>query len=98
MSDRKVTEYQTDGSSLFANRFAGLDACVAVKVAVAPYRLEHDNFSYVKAIRKSVSEYKIAFGSGYLICFRQEGSEIVILLGGSPKKTRVNDISAAQNR
>jgi hypothetical protein len=45
MPDRKVTEYLTDGSSPFANRFASLDVCVAVKVAVALYRLEHDNFS-----------------------------------------------------
>jgi len=88
MHDRKVIEYLIDGSSPFTKGFVGLDACVAVKVAVASYRLEHDNFSSFKAIRKSVSEYKIAFGHGYLICFRQEGNEIVISPCGSPQKDR----------
>ncbi len=73
-----------------------MNAEAAAKVAVALYRLEQGNFSNVKSVGKGVSEYKIDFGPGYRIYFGQEGSEIVILLGGGSKKTQAKDIRTAQ--
>ena len=95
MPIRKVTEYLSDGSSPFAKWFDGLDAFAAAKVTVALYRIEQGNFSNVKSVGKGVSEYKIDFGPGYRIYFGQEGSYLIVLLGGGSKKTQSKDIRKA---
>lgn len=96
MAERKVVEYLRQGVSPFGSWFAGLDARAAAKVATALYRLEQGNFSNVKAVGKGVSEYRLEFGPGYRIYFGQEGSMVVILLGGGSKKTQRKDIKTAQ--
>lgn len=54
------------------------------------------NFSNVKSVGKGVSEYRLDFGPGYRIYFGQEGTIVVILLGGGSKKTQGKDIEKAQ--
>ena len=54
------------------------------------------NFSNVKPVGKGASEYKLDFGPGYRIYFGQEGSYLIILLGGGSKKTQSKDIRKAQ--
>jgi len=96
MTDRKVVEYLKQGASPFGLWFAGLNAHAAAKVATALYRLEQGNFSNVKSVGKGVSEYRLDFGPGYRIYFGQEGTTVVILLGGGSKKTQGKDIEKAQ--
>jgi putative addiction module killer protein len=96
MADRKVVEYLRQGISPFGIWFTSLDAHAAAKVAAALYRLEQGNLSNVKSVGKGVSEYKIDFGPGYRIYFGQEGTKLVVLLGGGSKKTQRKDIRTAQ--
>jgi len=96
VAERKVVEYLRNGVSPFGAWFAGIDAHAAAKVATAVYRMEQGNFSNVKAVGKGVSEFRLDFGPGYRIYFGQEGTRIVILLGGGSKKTQEKDIRTAQ--
>jgi putative addiction module killer protein len=96
MAERKVVEYLRNGVSPFGTWFAGLDAHAAARVATAVYRMEQGNFSNVKAVGQGVSEYRLDFGPGYRIYFGQEGTKVVILLGGGNKKTQGKDIKTAQ--
>ncbi|NCO68653.1 MAG: addiction module protein [Nitrospirae bacterium CG_4_10_14_0_8_um_filter_41_23] len=96
MGKKKVVEYLKEGSSVFGNWFHGLDAHAAAKVTTALYRLEQGNFSNVKSVGESVSEYKIDFGPGLRIYFGQDGDELVILLEGGKKKMQGKDIREAQ--
>ena len=96
MEKIKIVEYLKDGVSVFEKWFNHLDAHAAAKATTALYRLEQGNFSNVKSVGKGVSEYKIDFGPGYRIYFGQEGSYLIILLGGGSKKTQSKDIRKAQ--
>lgn len=96
MAGLRIVEYLREGSSPFGMWFSGLDPQAAAKVTAALYRLEQENFSNVKSVGKGVSEYKIDFGPGYRIYFGQEGTEVVVLLGGGSKKTQGKDIKIAQ--
>jgi putative addiction module killer protein len=92
----RVWTYEAeDGSSPFAKWFNTLDAVAAAKVTIALTRLGHGNTSNVKGVNKGVLELKIDFGSGYRVYFAMDRQEIVILLGGGRKKSKLRDISAA---
>jgi putative addiction module killer protein len=60
-----------NGNKRFAKWFDGLDAIAAAKVTIALTRMEQGNFSNVKGVGGGVLEYKIDFGPGYRIYFRQ---------------------------
>jgi putative addiction module killer protein len=92
----RVLEYVVNDTSPFGKWFRKLDHKAAAKATIALYRLEQGNFSNVKAIGKGVSEYKIDFGPGYRVYFGQDGTELIILLGGGSKKTQQADIERAQ--
>jgi len=97
MAPRKVVDYlEPNGSSPFAKWFARLDAVAAAKVATALYRLEQGNLSNVKPVGQGVAEYRIDFGPGYRVYLGQEGTVLVILLGGGTKKGQNADIRLAQ--
>lgn len=87
-----------DGSSPFANWFAGLDATAAAKITTVARRLEMGNFSNVKGVGAGVFEYKVDFGPGYRVYFGKDGDTVVILLGGGTKKTQNRDIGIAHER
>ena len=99
MSTRKVVEYLgQDGSAPFSDWFMRLDPYVAARVTTALYRLEQGNLSHVKPVGQGVTEYRIDFGSGYRVYFGQDGSVLIILLGGGSKKGQSADIRLAQQR
>lgn len=97
MAEVEVREYlDPAGRSPFAHWFAGLNAVAAAKITVAITRLEGGNFSNVKGVGSGVFEYKIDFGPGYRVYFGKDGNRLVILLGGSSKKSQGQAIAAAQ--
>ncbi len=94
-----VLEYlDLNGRSPFAAWFDGLHAQAAAKVAVAITRIEQGNFSKVKSVGGGVMEYKIDFGPGYRVYFGQDGTRLVIVLGGGTKHRQQDDIRLAQAR
>jgi putative addiction module killer protein len=93
----RVLEFLNEaGRSPFAHWFRRLNPTAASRVTIALYRLEHGNFSNVKGVGAGVYEYKIDFGPGYRIYFGKDGDRVVILLGGSDKKSQAVAISNAQ--
>jgi putative addiction module killer protein len=99
MPTRKVVEYlEPDGSSPFGGWFKRLDAVAAAKVTTALYRMEQGNLSNVKPVGQGVVEYRIDFGPGYRIYLGQDGTVLIILLGGGTKKGQNADIRLAQQR
>lgn len=67
-------------------------------MTTALYRMEQGNVSNVKAVGQGVAEYRIDFGPGYRIYLGQEGTVLIILLGGGAKKGQNADIRLAQQR
>ena len=94
----KLVEYLEGGASPFGRWFAALNAPAAAKVATVLYRLEQGHRSNVKSVGAGVFEYKVDFGPGYRIYFGQEGTTLIILLGGGSKKTQARDIKTARSR
>ncbi len=45
---------------------------------------------------EGIGEYRINWGPGYRIYIIQDGSELIILLGGGTKKTQPADIKKAK--
>jgi putative addiction module killer protein len=84
-----------NGSSPFADWFAGLDSVARAKVAVAVVRMEQGNLSRVKAVGGGVLEYKIDFGPGYRVYFGRDGEQLVILLTAGTKRRQQRDIENA---
>ena len=90
-----VQEYiREDGSNPYQVWFDGLNAMVAVKVAVARSRLEVGNTSNVKWF-DGIGEYRIDWGPGYRIYLVWDGQELIMLLGGGTKKRQQADIDQA---
>jgi putative addiction module killer protein len=91
----KVQEYiREDGSIPYQKWFDNLDAQAAAKVTVAKSRLELGNTSKIKWF-DGIGEYKIDFGPGYRIYLVQDGTQLIILLGGGTKKNQQSDIKKA---
>ncbi|HXM20157.1 MAG TPA: type II toxin-antitoxin system RelE/ParE family toxin [Terriglobales bacterium] len=97
MPDAKQYEDQS-GRSPYAQWFDDLPAPAAAKVTTAIARMEQGNFSNVKPVGSSVSEYTLDFGPGYRIYFGKDGDQIIILLGGGTKKRQQTDIKLAIER
>lgn len=91
----KLEEYiRDDGSNPYQNWFDGLDSQAAAKVAVAKVRMELGNLSSVKWFR-GIGEYIIDWGPGYRIYLAQDGDTLVILFGGSTKRSQQKAIDQA---
>jgi putative addiction module killer protein len=94
-----VREYlDEDGTSPFADWFAGLDTVAAAKITVVLTRIGQGNLSSVKGVGEGVLEYRLDFGPGYRVYFGRDGDVLVILLAGGTKKRQQRDIEAAQVR
>ena len=97
MSSIRVLEYlHASGQAPFRRWFDGLDATAAARVGAYLYRLEHGNFSRVEGVGGGVFELKVDFGPGYRVYFGKDGEAVVILLGGSTKKSQSAAIGRAQ--
>lgn len=94
----EILEYEDeDGAHPFFKWIDSLNTQAKLKINTALRRMEHGNFSNVKAVGQGVSEYKIDFGPGYRIYFGKDGETLVILLGGGTKKRQSRDIEIAQD-
>ena len=94
-----LREYEDEqGRSPFGRWFSGLTAPSAAKVTVALTRLGTGNTSALKGVGKGVSEVRIGFGPGLRVYVGQDGTELVILLGGSAKAWQQQAIAEAQER
>jgi putative addiction module killer protein len=60
--------------------------------------LEAGNTSALKAVGGGVHEVRIDFGPGYRVYLGWDGTELVILLGGSGKARQSGAIADAQQR
>jgi len=59
-----IREYlEEDGTSPFAEWFAGLDATAAAKITVVLARIEQGNLSNVKGVGEGVLEYRMDLGA-----------------------------------
>src|SRR6478752_5960308 len=83
-----------DGSCPYRNWFDCLDPQAAAKVATAIYRLESGNTSAIKWFA-GIGEYRIDWGPGYRIYLVQDGTELIVLLGGGSKRSQRKDIDQA---
>ena len=91
----KLEEYiRDDGSNPYQHWFDGLDSQAAAKVAVAKVRMELGNLSSVKWFR-GIGEYIIDWGPGYRIYLAQDDDTLVILFGGSTKRSQQKAIDQA---
>ena len=93
----RIVEYEEEnGNHPFLNWVSNLNTQAKLKIRTSISRIEHGNFSNVKAVGRGVSEYKVDFGPGYRIYFGKDGDKLVILLAGGTKKRQSRDIEAAQ--
>jgi putative addiction module killer protein len=58
----------------------------------------YGNFGFHRSVGQGVFELKIDFGPGYRVYYAEEGSFIVILLGGGDKDNQQKDIRKAHER
>ena len=80
----------------FARWLAGLrDQRAKQNIATRLQRLKFGHFGDVEPIGAGLSELRIHEGQGYRVYFRQNGTEIILLLCGGNKKTQQRDISRA---
>lgn len=95
----RILEYlDLQARSPFAAWFEGLNAGASAKVAAALYQIAAGNWSNVKGVGGGVFERKIDAGPGYRIYFGKDGTQLVILLGGSTKQRQQQAIKAATER
>jgi putative addiction module killer protein len=86
------------GWSPFGRWLDDLAVPAALKVRTALGRQEAGNTSALKSIGAGVHEVRIVFGPEYRIYLRIDGSELVILLGGSATARQSAVIADAQYR
>ena len=55
-------------------------------------RLAYGNPGDVTPVGEGVSELRIAYGPGYRVYFKQQGRNVIILLGGGTKNSQSRDI------
>ena len=65
------------------------------KIVVRLQRMKFGHFGDVEAVGQGVSELRIQEGKGYRVYFRQQGSEVILLLCGGDKKSQQKDIAIA---
>jgi putative addiction module killer protein len=90
-----VVEYiREDGANPFRRWFDGLDSQAAAKVTTAILRLRMGHTSNLRRIG-AIAEYRVDWGPGYRIYPDEDGSDLVILLGGGSKRRQRADIERA---
>ena len=85
-----------NGRSPFAKWAEKLDDVTFGRIQTELRKLEHGNFSNVKALGSGVFELPVHTGPGYRIYFAQVGNAVVLLLGGGTKRRQQSDIDAAK--
>ena len=85
------------GKEPFTDWFNKLDRQAKFKVSAALFQMEEGNFSDSKFVGKGVWERRIHAGPGYRIYYAKKGDSLVILLGGSTKRSQSLHIQRAQS-
>lgn len=84
-------------TALYAEWIDGLrDIRGRARILARVERLALGNPGDVKPVGEGVSELRIHYGPGYRVYFKQQGSELVILLAGGDKSSQPKDIKRAQ--
>lgn len=93
----EIREFLLDnGNSPFGEWFDNLDGQAAAKVNTYLVRIENGNTSSLKSLGEGIYESRINWGPGYRVYLGQDGSQLVILLGGGTKKRQSRDIADAK--
>ena len=71
------------------------DIRAPVRVMIRIERLADGNPGDVSPVGEGVSEMRIDYGPGYRVYYKQQGSEVVVLLAGGEKHTQARDIRIA---
>jgi putative addiction module killer protein len=83
-------------TEFFAKWLDGLrDIQARARVQARIERLAQGNPGDVQPVGEAVSELRIHYGPGYRVYFKQQGRELIILLGGGDKRTQAKDIKSA---
>ncbi|WP_054179790.1 type II toxin-antitoxin system RelE/ParE family toxin [Trabulsiella odontotermitis] len=72
------------------------DTRVKTLIAARLFRLANGLSGDVKPVGEGVSEFRIHYGPGYRIYFKQQGNMLIILLCGGDKRTQSKDILLAR--
>jgi putative addiction module killer protein len=76
--------------------YALKDHKVRAIIAARLFRLANGLLGDVSPVGQGISELRIHYGAGYRIYFKQNGSEIIILLCGGNKNSQKRDIETAK--
>jgi putative addiction module killer protein len=88
-----------DGRDPFQVWFDGLaDARVRVAVLRRIDRLAQGNAGDCRFCRSGVWEVRIDLGAGFRVYYSKAGTDMILLLGGGPKRTQQTDIETAVKR
>ena len=71
------------------------DIRARARVMICIERLADGNPGDVSPVGEGVSEMRIDYGPGYRVYYKQQGSEVVVLLAGGEKHTQARDIRIA---
>jgi putative addiction module killer protein len=93
----ELRHYTTeDGSSPFADWFAGLDPESAAKITVVLARFERGLFGDCEPVGEGVLEHRLHWGPGYRVYFARDGLTLILLLTGGTKRRQGKDIETAK--
>ena len=84
------------GKEPFTELFNKLDRGYRFKISAALFQMEEGNFSDSKFVGNGVWERRVHAGPGLRIYFSKHGRNVVVLLGGSSKKSQDLQIRRAQ--
>ena len=83
-------------TDLFAHWLDELGDIQAIsRIQVRIEWLAAGNSGDAEPVGEGVSELRINYGPGYLVYFKQNGRELIILLAGGDKRTQTRDIKTA---
>ena len=83
-------------TDIYAKWLDGLrDVRARARILVRVERLAEGNAGDTEPVGEGVSELRINYGPGYRVYYKQQGSELVILLAGGDKGSQSRDIKAA---
>lgn len=90
----------SNGKDVFVDWLLGLrdrKARAIIRTRLDRIRFQ-GNFGFHQSVGQGVYELKIDFGPGYRVYYAEEGTAVVILLGGGDKDSQHRDVRKAHER